>query len=243
MVPQSSFTAVQTAQLEKTRQFLLHVYSWMSFGLALTAVIALAVYQSESAIYWLAQHRGAFYGLLIVEFLLVIGFTAAMPRATYATVLTMFLAYAALNGVTFSFIFLVFTAESIASTFFITAGTFAGVSLYGMTTKRDLTGIGHFMGMALWGVILAIIVNMFLRSPAMSYGISMIAVIVFVGLTAYDTQKLRQMSIAGTFEDETPSDAELSPSRKKLALSGALTLYLDFVNLFVHLLNLVGRRR
>lgn len=240
---QGSYTAVQTASGEKSRQFLLHVYNWMSLGLAFTAVVALWIFNSQDAMGWLAANRGAFYGLLIAEFIIVLAFSAVAARASYATVLAMFIAYAGLNGVTLSFIFLVYTQNSIASAFFITAGTFAGTSLYGMVTKRDLTGVGHFMGMALWGIILAMVVNMFIGSSQLSYITSVIAVIVFVGLTAYDTQKLRRLSAMEGFDDEDPMRVEIGDTRKKLALSGALMLYLDFINLFLNILRLTGNRR
>src|SRR3989338_6481727 len=180
----SSHASIETLSFAKTRMFMAHVYNWMSLGLALTAVVALAVSNSQDALYWLANHRMAFYGLLLLEFGMVIAFTSTLARVQYGTALAMFLSYAALNGVTFAFLFLVYTASSIATAFFIAAGTFAGASLFGTITKRNLTGMGHFMGMALWGIILAIVVNLFLQSPALSYATSMIAVIVFVGLTA-----------------------------------------------------------
>lgn len=242
MAVQDSIPLVQDIQAEKSRQFLLHVYNWMSLGLVLTAVISLWIVNSDDALYWLASHRGAFFGLIIAELVLVIAFSATLPRASYTAALAMFLAYAALNGLTLSIVFLIYTAQSVASAFFVTAGTFAGVSLYGMVTKRDLTGMGHFMGMALWGIILALVVNMFVQSSALSYGISMIAVVVFVGLTAYDTQRLRKMSTMAV-DDEQAGSAVLGDTRKKMALHGALMLYLDFINLFLHMLRLMGNRR
>ncbi len=226
----------------RSRQFMLHVYNWMTFGLSLTALLSLAVSSSESALYWFATHPMAFYGLLIGEFALVMVFSARIGKLAYSTALGMFIAYAALNGVTFSVLFLVYTAQSVASAFFIAAGTFAGASLFGTVTKRDLTGMGHFLGMALWGIILAIVVNIFLRSSGLSFVISGVAVIVFVGLTAYDTQKLRRWSIS-PLPGEDLSSPELGTEAKKIALSGALTLYLDFINLFLHLLRLTGNRR
>lgn len=238
-MPFPSIDVAQNITQARSRSFLGHVYNWMALGLALTAVVALAVFHSDSTIYWLMEHRMAFYGLLFLELMLVISFTSMIRRVSYTTALGMFVSYAALNGVTFSMIFLVYTAQSIASTFFIAAATFGGASVFGLVSKRDLTGVGHFLGMALWGIIVAIVVNLFLRSPAISYGISMIAVVVFVGLTAYDTQKLRNLS--HTIPDE--GTAELGEIGKKAALGGALMLYLDFINIFIHLLNLLGDRR
>jgi FtsH-binding integral membrane protein len=146
----------------------------------------------------------------------------------------LFYAYAIMNGLTLSVVFLVYTRSSISTVFFITAGTFAAMSIYGYTTKRDLTSVGHFMMMGLFGLIIASVVNMWLRSPQMYWVTSCVGVIVFVGLTAYDTQKIKQLNVignAGTDEDH------------KEAIHGALVLYLDFVNLFLYLLRLLGRRR
>lgn len=240
--PFESAGVPQTMQGERVRQFLLHVYNWMSFGLAVTAVIALWVYHSEDALYWLQGHPFAFYGLLIAELILVVAFSASLARVSYTAALAMFVAYAALNGLTFSVLFLVYTAQSIASAFFVTAGTFAGVSLYGMVTKRNLSGVGHFMGMALWGLIVAIVVNLFVGSSALSFWISVAAVIIFVGLTAYDTQRLRQIA-EGPMEGDNAHPGEMGEQRKKIALHGALILYLDFINLFIHMLRLMGNRR
>jgi FtsH-binding integral membrane protein len=146
----------------------------------------------------------------------------------------LFYVYAIMNGLTLSVVFLVYTQESIASTFFVTAGTFAGMSAYGYLTKRDLTSAGSFFFMGLWGLIIAMVVNMFLHSPMLYWGISIFGVLIFVGLTAYDTQKIKELNVignSGTDEDH------------KEAIHGALILYLDFVNLFLYLLRLLGRRR
>jgi len=150
------------------------------------------------------------------------------------TATLMFLLYSALNGVTFAAIFLVYTQSSIANAFLVTAGTFAGMSLYGMVTKRDLTGLGSFMFMGLIGIIIASVVNIFLHSEMIYWITSYIGVFVFVGLTAYDTQKLKMIGQQGFANGE---------SRQKMAILGALTLYLDFINLFLMLLRVMGDRR
>ncbi len=146
----------------------------------------------------------------------------------------MFVAYSALNGVTLSIIFLVYTTTSIAQVFFITAGTFAGMSVYGFVTKKDLTAMGSFLIMGLWGIIITMVVNFFLKSPTVGYAISFIAVFIFLGLTAYDTQKLKALAL---------SNPELAAATENPAIMGALILYLDFINLFLNLLRIFGRRR
>ena len=173
-------------------------------------------------------NRIVFFGLLIGELVMVVAFTRVVQRATFGTAAAMFLAYCALSGLTFSVIFLAYTRESIASTFFITGGTFAAMSAYGTLTKKDLTGWGQFLMMGLIGIVIALVVNIFLRSDALGFVLSCAGVVVFTGLTAYDAQRIKGYAGAG---DE------------RLALHGALQLYLDFVNLFLMLLRLFGRRR
>ena len=149
----------------------------------------------------------------------------------------MFFIYAAINGVTLSWIFLAYQLGSVANAFFVTCGTFAGMSIYGYITKKDLSGIGAFCGMALWGLIIAGIINIFFHNDMAQFVISCFGVLIFVGLTAYDTQKIKQLAFAA-------ADGEIdSESAKKMAVIGALQLYLDFVNLFIYLLRLFGKRR
>jgi hypothetical protein len=210
------------------------VYGWMTAGLGLTALASLLTLSSESMLQLIFGNKLVFYGLMFGELGLVIALSAAINRINAATATLMFLLYSALNGVTFASIFLVYTQSSIASTFFVAAGTFAGMSLYGMTTKRDLTGWGSFLFMGLIGIIIASLVNIFLQSAMITWVVSYIGVFVFVGLTAYDTQKLKKISQNGFADGE---------SRRKATILGALTLYLDFINLFLMLLRVMGSRR
>ena len=207
-------------------------YMWMTGGLCLTAVIALAVFQSGLL---LTLNPIVWFGLIIAELALVFVISAAINRISPAMATSLFLAYAALNGVTLSFIFAYYTDTSITATFFVTAGMFGIVSLYGYTTKRDLTGIGSIAIMALVGLILASIVNMFLASPGLYWLITYAGVIIFIALTAYDTQKIKRWS------QSVPSSDTVTIQR--LGILGALTLYLDFINLFLFILRIMGRRR
>jgi len=214
------------------RQYMLKVYNFMSVGLVVTGLVAYFVAQSDDllrAIYfsplrWVVM-------LAPIGFALLFGFRIQQMRASTAQML--YWAFAAVMGLSLSFIFIVYTNASVARVFFISAGTFAGMSLYGYTTKRDLSGVGSFMMMGLIGVILASLVNLFLHSTALLFTISVIGVIVFVGLTAYDTQRIKEMYSAG-------DGAEVGT---KKAILGAFQLYLDFINLFVMLLQLMGSRR
>jgi len=202
----------------------------MAAGLAVTGLVALFVASSPAALHIVLGNRLVFFGLIIAQLALVFSFTQAAVRASTGTVAAMFFAYAALTGATLSVIFLVYTAASIASVFFVTAGAFAGLSVVGLVTKRDLSPIGRFAIFALIGVILASLVNMFLASAGLSFMISIIGVLLFAGLTAYDTQKLKHLFASGEVHGNMP-------------LVGALTLYLDFINMFLFLLRLFGRRR
>ena len=170
--------------------------------------------------------------MLIAQFGLVWAISSSVTRYSLSTLSVLFMIYSILTGVTFSIYFLVFTAESIASTFFVTAGTFAVMSLYGYLTKADLTKLGNLAFMALIGILLASVVNFFLHSEALYWGITYIGVLVFVGLIAYDTQKIKALA---TLENNEHT--------QKLAICGALSLYLDFINLFLMLLRIMGRRK
>ena len=174
------------------------------------------------------------WGLVIAEFALVIGISAAINRLSLATAILMFVAYSVINGALLSSIFIIYTASSITSVFFITAATFAVMALIGYTTKTDLTSVGKLLFMALIGLVIATIVNMFIGSSTMTMICSYVGVLIFVGLTAYDSQKIKQML------QQSPDAGEAS---QKLALLGALSLYLDFINLFIYLLRIFGDRR
>jgi uncharacterized protein len=226
-------TAVVDAAAEN-RRFLVRVYGWMSAGLAVTGLVALVVASSETLIRAILLNRVVFYGLLIGELAAVWSFGSIARRFSSGVAAAAFFTYATLNGLTFSVIFLVYTASSIGGTFFITAGTFGAVSAYGAATKRDLTGVGSFMFMGLIGIIIASVVNLFLGSEMISWVVAYLGVIIFTGLTAYHTQKILALNVLGN--EGTDED-------RKEAITGALILYLDFINLFLSLLRLMGRRR
>jgi len=206
------------------------VYAWMGGGLLVTAFMAMVTLSSPALLNAVFGNRLVFYGLILGELGLVIAISGAINRLSAATASLLFLLYAALNGVTMSVIFAVYTAESVSSTFVITAATFGSMSAFGYLTKRDLTGWGSFLFMGLIGVVIASLVNIFTQSSAVSWIISAVGVIVFTGLTAYDTQKIKAMAANGA-------------EGRKPAILGALTLYLDFINLFLMLLRLLGNRR
>ncbi|OQX24176.1 MAG: hypothetical protein BWK80_22175 [Desulfobacteraceae bacterium IS3] len=216
--------------------FVQSVYQWMAVGLALTGFTAFYVANSESMVELIFGNQLIFFGLIIGELAMVWTLSARINKMQASTATMMFLAYSALNGVTLSSIFIVYAMSSIASTFFICSATFVACSVYGMTTKRDLTSFGSFFIMGLFGIIIASVINLFLRSSAMQMIISYVGVIVFVGLTAYDTQKIKMMALT------QPSDLEAGVIRKG-AIIGALELYLDLVCLFLHLLNIFGGSR
>ncbi len=210
------------------------VYGWMSLALFVTASVAMFVASTPALVYALASNKILFYGLLIGELLLVGYLAIAVMRMTATMATAVFLGYAVLNGVTLSLIFLVYTTGSIASTFLVTAGTFAIMSAYGYYTKRDLTTLGNLLFMALIGLILASVVNIFWQNSTLMWITTYAGVLIFVGLTAYDTQKIKEMNIIGN--EGTDED-------RKEAIRGALTLYLDFINLFLYLLRILGGRR
>ncbi len=216
---------------EGLREYMLRVYNYMASGLALTGAVAYAVAQNETLLQ-------VIYGtpLIWVVFLAPIGLVlllgARLHKMSVAAVQGTFWVFAILMGVSLASIFLVYDMPSIARVFFITAGTFGAMSLYGYTTERDLTGWGSFLFMGLIGIIIASVVNIFLASSALHFAISVIGVLVFTGLTAYDTQKIKEMYVE--------SDSTAVASKK--SIMGALRLYLDFINLFIMLLHLFGRR-
>lgn len=210
--------------------FMWRTYRWMSAGLGLTGIVAYVVSQTPAIYEVVFANPIVFYGLLIGEVVMVIAFSAMVGRVSFLAAAAMFLAYSALNGVTMSFIFLMYTHSSVATVFFVTAGSFGGLSLIGWTTKKDLSAVGSFLYVGLIGLILASVVNIFLASPAIYWITTYAGVLIFAGLTAYDTQKLKQLYISGG-------------EGGNLALRGALILYLDFINLMLFLLRILGRRR
>ena len=209
------------------------VYVWMTLALVITGFTAYGVVTSPGVLQLIFGNKILFWGMIIAELALVIGVSAAINRLSLTTATLMFILYSVINGALFSSIFLIYTASSIATVFFITAGTFGVMALIGYTTKTDLTSIGKYLFMALIGLIIATLVNMFIKSEGFTYILSYIGVLIFVGLTAYDSQKIKQMFL------QAPDAGE---GAQKLALLGALTLYLDFINLFIYLLRIFGRR-
>ncbi len=229
----AAVAAARALPQDASAAFLRRVFGLMSVGLAVTGIMAMLVVASPALATVVLGNRAVFLGLIVAELLLVLAFAPIVERVSAPTAALMFVAYAALSGVTFSAIFLVYTAASIGSTFLVTAGTFGAMAAYGAVTRRNLDGIGSFCFMGLIGLIIASLVNLFLRSGMLYWLTTFAGVIVFTGLAAYDTAKLKALAASA-------HDAE---SRSKLAVHGALALYLDFVNLFLMLLRIFGRRR
>ena len=211
------------------------VYVWMTLALAITGFVALYVAKSYALLNAMAENSFLFWGLLIAEVGLVMYLSARIHRISFSTATILFIVYSVLNGVTMSILFMVYTMSSIATTFFVTAGTFGATALYGYVTKKDLTRIGNLCIMGVIGLIIASLVNLFLQNSMMDLIISYIGVLLFVGLTAYDSQKIKQL-----LSDDS---IEINETTQKIALMGSLTLYLDFINLFIYLLRILGDRK
>jgi len=223
-------TQASTGLIVRQNTLVRQVYAWMGCGLALTAIVALITVSSPGLLKAIVGNRLVFYGLMFGELALVFTLAGAINRMSATVATLLFIGYSALNGLTLSVIFLVYTADSIASTFAVSAAMFGAMSVYGYATKKDLTSWGNFLLMGLIGIVIASLVNLFMRNDAASWVISAIGVIVFTGLTAYDTWKIKAMAAEGA-------------EGRKPAILGALTLYLDFINLFLMLLRLMGGRR
>ena len=210
------------------------VYVWMALALAITGITAFGVANSPGVMSAIYSNQIVFWGLIIAELVLVFAISGAINRLSLTTATLLFVLYSVINGVVLSSIFLIYTMTSIASVFFITAGTFAVMAFIGYTTKTDLTSMGKILMMAIIGLIIASLVNVFLvKSSGFDLIISYVGVLIFVGLTAYDSQKIKNML------QMAPDAGEAA---QKLALVGALSLYLDFINLFIYLLRILGRR-
>jgi FtsH-binding integral membrane protein len=218
----------------KTSSFMAGVYGWMSCALALTAGVSYYIASVPALFTYIYTHQGIIIALFIAQIALVICISGFINRISFVTALALFLLYAATMGVTLSSIFYIYTQVSILTTFLTTAGMFGAMSLYGYTTKADLTSVGNMSIMVLFGLIIGTFVNMFLKSAQFDYVLSGIGVVIFVLLTAYDTQKIKQIA------RPMLADQELV---EKITLIGALTLYLDFINLFLFLLRFMGKRR
>jgi hypothetical protein len=232
MTPQSAFAATGVASAERVTAFLRKVYGWMCVGLGITATVALGVASSPALVQAIFGNKILFFGLFIAELGLVFYLSARVNMMAASTAAGLFLLYSALNGATLAFIFLAYTGTSIASTFLVTAGMFGALALYGTATKRSLAGVGQFAFMGLIGVVLASLVGMFWKSEGLQFVISIVGVIVFTGLTAWDAQRLKTMAVT------VPESSYGSYS-----VVGALALYLDFINLFLFMLRFLGGRR
>lgn len=210
------------------------VYLWMTLALIITGFVAMYVAKSYMA-NMMIQNSMMFWGVLIAEVALVWYLSARIYKMSFTTATILFIVYSILNGVTLSILLLVYTTSSIATTFFVTAGTFGTMAIFGYITKKDLTRIGSLCIMGVIGIIIASLVNLFLQNSMMDMVISYIGVLLFVGLTAYDSQKIKRL-LSG-------DDIEVNEVTQKIALMGAMTLYLDFINLFIYLLRILGDRK
>jgi len=232
MEPPELYRSEQAATVQG--EFVRRVYNWMGLGLAVTALVALYTASNPALSGVIFGNSVLFFGLIIAQFGLVMVLSAAINRLQAYTATLLFFLYAALTGLTLSVMFQIYTRASITSTFFVTAGTFGAMSVYGYTTKRDLTSWGSFLFMGLIGIVLASVVNIFLHSEGVYWLVTYAGILIFVGLTAYDTQKIKEMAGAGFADEEV---------EKKGAVMGALRLYLDFINLFLMLLRVLGGRK
>lgn len=215
------------------RSHMLRVYNYMAAALGLTGLVAYFVGTNAAMMQTLMANPVLFWVIALAPIALVFFLSFRIAHMSFTTAQTVFWIYAALMGLSLASIFVVYRLDSIARVFFITAGTFAAMSIYGYTTKRDLTNMGSFLMMGLIGIIIASIVNIFLKSSGLGFAISILGVLIFVGLTAYDTQKIKEIYFEG--DDSTVAG--------KKAIMGALALYLDFINLFLMLLRLFGDRK
>ena len=225
-----------SAAADRERSLLRNVYLWMTGGLALTAVVALGVASSPDLLRAIASSRLLFFGLLIAELALVVFLSARIAKLSPVAATVSFAAYATLNGITLSFVLLAYTGASLATALFITAGTFALMSLYATVTRRDLARVGTYLVYGLLGIVVASLVNFFLKSAIVDWIASFVGVAVFLGLTAYDTQVIRRWS-------REAGDSLSEADYIRFSILGALKLYLDFVNLFLFFLRIFGRRK
>ncbi len=225
-----NYQVAARAGVDVERRFMAAVYRWMTFGLLVTAGVAYYIASTPAALQVIFGNRMIFWGLIIAQFGLVIALSAAVNKLSAGVAGALFLLYSALTGATLSVVLLAYTGASVASAFAVTAGTFMAMSIYGTVTKKDLTSWSTFLFMGLIGIVIASVVNIFMKSGMISWVVSAAAVVVFTGLTAYDTQRLRRM-------------AALGGTVAALPVNGALSLYLNFINLFLSILNLFGGRR
>lgn len=225
--------SLQQANEKISQRFITAVYGWMVAALAISGIAAFAVFNSETLLYFIFGNRFTFLGLIIAEFALVIILSAGIRRMSFPAVAASFVIYSIVNGLTLSAVLFVYTSTSVVRIFVITALMFGAMSVYGATTKSSLQSAGKYLMMAVIGLVIASLVNIFMRSSSLDWLISFVTVGVFTGLTAYDTQKITQAA----------RYAQDNEDFKKVAIIGALELYLDFVNIFLALLRLFGKRR
>jgi FtsH-binding integral membrane protein len=231
ITPDRAFTTPYAAD-ERVTIFLRAVYGWMALGLAVTAAVAWFIASSENMVFTIIQNRALFWGVMIAQLGIVFWLSARVQHMAPGMAASLFLLYSALTGVTFAVILYAFTQASVATTFFVTAGTFGSMAAYGTMTRRSLAGWGQFLFMGLVGVVIASVVGIFWQNDAFQFVLSFIGVILFTALTAYDAQRLKEMALS------------VSPERAgSYAIVGALKLYLDFINLFLFLLRFTGNRR
>ena len=221
--------------LEITNTLFRKVYQYMALGLILTSFFAWFSVSNESMIRFLFSSRSTMLILCVAEVGLVLGLSMAINKISAGTALLLFVIYSILNGMTCSVLLLVYTSESVYKAFLSTAGMFGAMSLYGIYTQRDLTSMGSFLRMGLFGLIIAMVINIFVKSSMMEFYISIFGVIIFMGLTAFDTAKIKQLSLSLSGADDE--------AMGKIAVIGALELYLDFINLFIYLLRIFGREK
>ena len=231
-----SITLQKTQVQVRVNSFVRSVYNWMAIGLGLTGIVAYSVANMPEVRNVIFGSGVVFFGLIIAQLVLVFMMSARIQRMQAGTATLLFVLYSALNGATLSSIFLAYAQSSITSTFFVCSATFVACSIYGWTTRRDLTSMGGFLTMGLIGIVIASLVNLFIQSSAVSVIVSYIGVLVLVGLTAYDTQDIKNMALS------QPGDIDAGTVRKG-AILGALKLYLDFINLFLMLLRIFGSSR
>lgn len=230
----TNLTAKRDVTNEAFAVLLKNVYAWMTLALAVTGVAAFYVSNNQMILTYLFEHAGLIFCLLIGELVLAIIFTACFKRMSFNVASILFGLYALFTGISLGMVFLTFTSESIASTFFVTAGTFGAMSLFGYFTKRDLSAWGRYLLMALIGLVIATVVNLFMQSTKLMWITTYAGVLIFVLLTAYDTQKIKGMLV---------NSEEVNEHSLKLALYGSFMLYLDFINLFLDLLKIMGKRK
>lgn len=229
----SPYQAANSKSIALAQSFFMQVYGWMTSGLLATGILAYYTTHSSFLLTMIFGNKLVFYGLLLVNLGIVFALSGSIRSLSSTAASFLFFTYSALNGLTLASIFLLYTQESIATVFFITAGTFGAMTAYGYLTKADLSKWGSILFMSLLGLVIASLVNLFLQSPTLMWALTYAGVLIFVGLTAYDTQRLKEMAYSLN-DEETVG---------KFAVLGALTLYLDFINLFLYLLRIFGKRR